>query len=171
MRLKHSIVVVALSASLPAWAINKCVGADGKVSYQAQPCVGAATKTINIKTPAAASPKPESVPSAAAPAAQSSEQRTLANFARDRRIREIKDKITGLENDVEQRNRRMQAEMDALQYKKSFANNNLAGATYQQSLSVEMQAVATRYQAQNDVDFERIKALRTELAGIEAAKP
>ena len=104
-------------------------------------------------------------------AAQTSEQRTLATFARDRRIREVKDQIAGLENDIEQRNRRMQSELDGLRYRKSFANNNLAGATYEQSLSTEMQAVTSRTRAQNDVDFERIRALRADLAGIEAGKP
>ena len=40
MQRKHLILMVALLASSQAWAINKCMGADGKVSYQEQPCQG-----------------------------------------------------------------------------------------------------------------------------------
>lgn len=172
VRFNLSILAVALLVASPSWAINKCVSADGKVSYQAQPCAGGTAKTINIKTP----PPPvvnsgSSIPQSASVTAQSSDQRALERFARDRRIREITYQIAGLEQDVDQRNQRMEAEMNVLKGRKSLANNNLAGATYQQSLSVEMQAVATRYKAQNDADFERIKALRAELATLEAGKP
>lgn len=83
----------------------------------------------------------------------------------------MKDEIAGLERVIDSRNRRMQMEMESLRYRKSFANNNLAGATYEQSLSTEMQAVATRYKAQNEVEFERIRALRTELSGLQSTKP
>ena len=41
----------------------------------------------------------------------------------------------------------MTREMDALRAQKARANNNLAGATWEQSLSTEMQAVAARYKA------------------------
>ena len=40
---KKCLKAAALAAMLvaaPAWAINKCTGADGKVSYQEQPCAG-----------------------------------------------------------------------------------------------------------------------------------
>lgn len=171
MRSSLSILAVAMLVTTPSWAINKCIGADGKVSYQAQPCSGGTSKTINVQAAPTTVPKAGSGVTAAEPSSQTSEQRTLARFERDRRIREVKDQIAGLERDVEQRNRRMQTELDALRYRKSFANNNLAGATYEQSLSTEMQAVTSRTRAQNDVDFERIKALRSELAGIEAGKP
>lgn len=171
MRAKLSVFAAAMLVAGPSWAVNKCVGADGRVSYQAQPCSGGASKTINIQAAPPAASKVGSAPASAGVAAQTSEQRTLATFARDRRIREVKDQIAGLENDIEQRNRRMQSELDGLRYRKSFANNNLAGATYEQSLSTEMQAVTSRTRAQNDVDFERIRALRADLAGIEAGKP
>lgn len=171
MRSSLSILAVAMLVTAPSWAINKCICADGKVSYQAQACAGGTSKTIKIQPAPPAASQGGSAVQSAAPSAQTSEQRTLARFERDRRIREVKDQIAGLERDVEQRNRRMQTELDALRYRKSFANNNLAGATYEQSLSTEMQAVTSRTRAQNDVDFERIKALRSELAGIEAGKP
>ena len=39
MSFKYVFLAAALMIS-PAWAINKCIGADGKVSYQEQPCAG-----------------------------------------------------------------------------------------------------------------------------------
>lgn len=171
MRAKLSVFAAAMLVAGPSWAVNKCVGADGRVSYQAQPCSGGTSKTINIQAAPPSASKAGSSPAAIGQSTQTSEQRTLANFTRERRIREVKDQIAGLENDIEQRNRRMQAELDTLRYRKSFANNNLAGATYEQSLSTEMQAVTSRTKAQNDVDFERIRALRADLAGLEAGKP
>lgn len=171
MHCKLSVLSVALLVATPSWAINKCVSADGKVSYQAQPCSGGTSKTINIQAAPTAEAKSNATPKSAESGAQTSEQRTLAGFERERRIRELKDEIAGLERVIDSRNRRMQVEMESLRYRKSFANNNLAGATYEQSLSTEMQAVATRYKAQNEVEFERIRALRTELSGLQSAKP
>ena len=62
------------------------------------------------------------------------------------------------------RNVQMQNEFAALRSLKGTANNNLAGATYAQSLSTEMEAVASKYKALNDVDQERLKVLRADLA-------
>jgi hypothetical protein len=46
---------------MPAWAVNKCTGADGKVSFQDAPCAAGKAEALNIKasagtTPAAALP-------------------------------------------------------------------------------------------------------------------
>lgn len=40
----HAILLAALLAASPAWAINKCTGADGKVVYQDAPCEGKGEK-------------------------------------------------------------------------------------------------------------------------------
>ncbi len=34
----RTLFAAALLAASPAWAVNKCVGSDGKVSYQQAPC-------------------------------------------------------------------------------------------------------------------------------------
>ena len=56
--MKQSLVVAALLATLcaPAWAINKCTGADGKVSFQDAPCAGAGV-TLDVR-PASGNPLP-----------------------------------------------------------------------------------------------------------------
>lgn len=69
------------------------------------------------------------------------------------------------------RSEQMTREMDALRAQKARASNNLAGATWEQSLSTEMQAVASRYKVMNDADQEQIKALRAKVAGLQALRP
>lgn len=34
------VLAAALLAALPAWAVNKCTGPDGKVVFQDTPCTG-----------------------------------------------------------------------------------------------------------------------------------
>ncbi|MEG0920640.1 MAG: hypothetical protein RSG22_04430 [Comamonas sp.] len=36
----NAAALAAMWIAAPAWAINKCTGPDGKVSYQEQPCAG-----------------------------------------------------------------------------------------------------------------------------------
>jgi hypothetical protein len=62
--LKIAILWAALLLPiLPAWAVNKCTGADGKVAFQDAPCMGRG-ETLNIrsapgKTGTAESPAPD----------------------------------------------------------------------------------------------------------------
>lgn len=47
----------ALSAAAPAWAVNKCTGLDGKITYQAAPCAPASTgEQIKLQPVPEASP-------------------------------------------------------------------------------------------------------------------
>lgn len=63
-----------LAAAAPAWAINKCTGADGKVTFQDAPCAGnggqidvrPASGPARAVVPAAAPLPPPAVASAAA---------------------------------------------------------------------------------------------------------
>ncbi len=71
------LTLVALLAAAPAWAVNKCTGPDGKISYQETPCAGQGgeLKIRSQGTPApvvekkAAAPAPTAAPVAAASAA------------------------------------------------------------------------------------------------------
>ena len=42
--IRYAACALALGFLAPAWAINKCTGADGKVSFQDAPCVGQGEK-------------------------------------------------------------------------------------------------------------------------------
>lgn len=83
--------------------------------------------------------------------------------AREQRIKDLQQSVALLEGNIAQRNAQMAAEVDQLKYRAGFARNNLAGATYQQGLATEMQAVVAKYQALNAADQDRIRVLRVDL--------
>ena len=60
----------------------------------------------------------------------------------------------------------MSAEISGLEYQKTTARNNLAGAVYLQSLSAEMQAVTSRHGIDISAKQDRVKKLREDLAQI-----
>lgn len=69
---------VALLATAPAWAINKCKGPDGKVTFQDAPCPGQGEKidvrpasghAVRASLPTPSAPATPSQPPAVAPAA------------------------------------------------------------------------------------------------------
>ena len=87
-------------------------------------------------------------------------------MTRTRRTQELQAQIQQAEDAIANRNTQMSAELNALGAKKTLARNNLAGATYEQSVSTEMQAVTQKYKTMNDVDLERIKQMRADLAAL-----
>lgn len=171
--MKHLIALAALALAPLVHAQYKCVAADGKVSFQQSPCVGKEKQqALVIRATQAPAPSASMAADAApAPRAPNSEQRLLATMERDRKIRTLQFDIRSTEDAIETRNRQMTAEMDDLKANKRRANNNLAGATWEQSLSTEMRAVADKYKAMNDLDLERLRQMRAELAALQAAAP
>ena len=179
MRVIFSTALTSLALVSPvAHAVYKCQ-VDGVTTYQAQPCSGASKpeQQMNIRAGSPAvtqvSGKPE-VQSAAQKSASSSagaEKLAVEQMARERQIREANYEIGNLERRIANRSEQLTREMDALRAQKARANNNLAGATWEQSLSTEMQAVAARYKVMNDVDQEQIKALRAKVVTLQTTKP
>ncbi|WP_019654034.1 DUF4124 domain-containing protein [Variovorax atrisoli] len=143
--MRFLIAVVAVLLAQPSWALYKCVGTGGSVSFQEAPCERAQTQT-SIK-PLVEAPKPSAAPPAiAAPApggrpsldqqlkeAEADRLRTQAGYA-------VRDKTAALE--------RHRAACDAQQREilanTARAKNNLAGATYAQSIATEANAAAVR---------------------------
>ena len=169
---QHQLAAIALmlAAATPAWAIFKCDDGTGKQIFQDRPCTSGKSSTYDVKPATGHAPKaaPVAVPAAStgqteAPAAKPMTEAQRLNAQADlirkrSRLKDINDLYLGGAYD---RTRRVQAscnrELDALSNKKRFSKNNLAGATWEQSISAEMQAVATSCQgeqqaAQNDLD-------------------
>lgn len=174
--MKTFVALALVLASCGAAAQYKCVDSAGKTTFQQTPCAAAEKEQrLRIQGADAASPP------ASAPASQpvlTPEQRMLANIERERRQEERTQSIENLERQIGylqdlivRRNGQMSAELAALQEKKGAARNNLAGATWEQSISSEMQAVTLKYKTMNDLDLERLRQLRTELDGVKATKP
>ena len=155
-----SVALLSLTA-WPALAVNKCINELGQVVYQNAPCPSTSTGSpISINsTPVPAGNSP----------AQEDEMAKVhllsKTMERERKLREIDLEIERLERRILDHRSTMRAELAALEQKKTYANNNLAGATWEQSISQEMNAVAQKYDSlirsdQNQIDFLRKDAER-----------
>jgi len=136
-RLAVTAAVLLLASGAPAWAINKCAGPNGKAVFQDTPCAGQGSE-ITVKPASGYVSPPQAAASDTVPVTEA--QRINANLAkreRDMRKRE-------LERAIEENTARCEQEQVTLQTRKSSAYNNLAGATWEQSISQEMQAAAQR---------------------------
>jgi hypothetical protein len=158
-------LVLAVLLVGKAHALNKCTDPKtGKVSFQDAPCAsGLASTAVKVSPAGGAAPPPGEAQGAAA------EQRALTTMVRERRVRELSASIGEVERAIERRNAAMNAELEALRQKKGYARNNLAGATWENSISTEMQAVVAKHQAANAVDNDRLKRLRDELETVRTA--
>lgn len=88
---------------------------------------------------------------------------------RERLIREKEFEIAQLGELMARRTGLMEQELAALRIKKMQANNNLAGATWEQSISTEMSVVVEKYKVQNETDGERLKVMSAELRRLKEA--
>lgn len=166
-RAMRVIVSVGLMlASGLACAQYRCTDSAGKLSIQQFPCAPAdRQQAVQLKSPA----RSGSEPTSQLAGSQSKERSVLRRFELDRRVRELEQDIRLLTDGISQRNASMDAELDRLKAQKSSANNNLAGATYMQSLSAEMQAVAAKHDAVNKLDVERLRQLKVDLEAAQKA--
>lgn len=164
-----SFVVVALTGMVcSAQTIYKCPDANGRLSMQDTPCAGGST--INVKP---ASGGDGSAPASPTKAPVASVERKglksdVEQMARERRLRELdfevsqrNSRIGGIQADSERR-------MALLRDEKLRAKNNLAGATWEQSLSAEMQAIATDTQTKLAALQGEIATLEKELTNLKA---
>ncbi|ART52786.1 hypothetical protein CBP34_15480 [Acidovorax carolinensis] len=174
--MKHlAFLAIALLAS-PTWAINKCIGPDGKVVFQDAPCAGKG-ETINVQPASGHAPK--TVP-AATTAGANAAPATVANTApankKEGAFGESWQRRTYLENRgvadaraaTDNHQRECAAQQVALASRKRIANNNLAGATWEQSISAEMQAAATMCDSRSRELRAELEALQKELRELQA---
>jgi hypothetical protein len=163
--IKFAALVALAAACGPVFAQFKCAGPDGKVAFQQQPCAaGQKGGQMEVKV---------SPPSASGTAAAQSGAGRIQQFAdqltRERRVRELEFQVRDKEAAIAGNQAQLDANLQRLKDRKNAANNNLAGAVWEQSLSSEMQALAERHKAANDADLEQLKALRAALAEARAA--
>ena len=90
----------------------------------------------------------------------------LKAASNDRRKLEIQRELDNVDAKIYALRSEMDAELGALRERKGRANNNLAGATLEQSISTEMQMVEAKYDARIKVVMDTAAILRAELAAI-----
>lgn len=157
------LAIVPLAA--PAQTLYRCTE-GGIIRYADRPCgksavlisgqPTAARENVVQHADAPAIAPPASAGSRPPADEQQLRQAQLAQMVRERRIRELEFEIRDTE-------RQLENDLDQLKRRKAYANNNLAGAIWEGSLSQEMQAVTAKGNA-------RIDTLRRELTSLRAGQ-
>lgn len=156
--------LLILLATPWAWAGSGsyfvCTDSNGQKSFQSAPCADNAAeaerKDYQVHTPTA-------------PTQQYSIQgNDLAqDLIRSNKERRLNRDISNSEKKLKRYADDMDTEIAALRKKKSYANNNLAGAQWETSISQEMSAVTNKYKALMDAERDKLSRLRDELAGLD----
>lgn len=163
--LRLALTFAVLAASMPAAAqVYKCKDTNGTTVFSSQPC-GADARAVDVRPAAgrgaSATPTQPSAPATSAPTAPAASPRSLVergNAAAQRRM--LDDEILRKERQLSATHAEHEERQAELREKKQRARNNLAGATWEQSISDEMNALASQYngriqQAQRDIDVLR----------------
>jgi len=154
-RLTAAAAALLLAAGAPAWAINKCTGPTGKTVFQDMPCAGQGAE-VTVNPASGYTAPPQAAASDAAPVTEAQRiNAALAKRERDIRKRE-------LERAIDENTERCEQEQATLQARKSNARNNLAGATWEQSISQEMQAAAQRCDTRGQELYRELERYRRE---------
>ena len=153
--MKRTAIFLGLASAMtgPAGAteVYRCE-IDGVMSFSQQPCAENAQRLeVNYIRP-----------SAADIARQEERSRrtveTNREMAQERQIREIGYDIESAAGTIRTLQRQRDIEVAQLRRKKDSANNNLAGATWENSITQEMEAVIQRYDSlisQHQADIDR----------------
>ena len=137
-----AVCVVLLSVSASSWAINKCTGLDGKTIFQDAPCAGKGEK-IDVRPASGSAPVLTQSPTSAQGARPASTKEGAFGESWQRRTYLENRGIPDAEVAVQAHRKGCEQKQADLRARQGSANNNLAGATYLQSLATEMQAAAT----------------------------
>lgn len=152
------VITVTLACAAASADVYKCKK-DGKTVFSDQPCSQGAEK-INVKP---ATGHADAVSEADAVAASKAfVEKTNTNAKRnalDADIERAQDRINSLQNGRDR-------ELAALREKKQRANNNLAGAVWEQSISNEMIAVTDSYNSKISAAERTLTDLRTKRAAL-----
>ena len=131
---------------------------DGKVEFSDQPCGDNGGEAVDLKYH---NPDPSEAKAAEMHSATTEADLELSIQRRrlERQIRTAEQRISKLRADRDR-------ELQQLREKKATAANDLAGATWQQSVSEEMSVIATRYSDEISVKQSEIARLREDLRSL-----
>lgn len=162
------LTLAALLLATSAHAqVYKCK-IDGKTIFADQPCAADA-KPLDVRpapghSAPALPPLVITTPGAPQPInASSNPQAVVARMEHARALRDMDHRIEFEHGRIREEEGRMNAELAALRAKKSHANNNLAGAVWENSISEEMTAVVGRYDL-------RIRAIQGEIERLQGER-
>jgi len=139
--------ILICSAPLANAQIYKCTDEDGKLHYSDKPCAkDAETVQIEDNTSGVSLGK----------------SGDWSKVNESIRAREIERAIDRHQDSIRRLQNARDRELATLRAKQRRAANNLAGATYRQSLATEMQAVSEDYNSRISMEREAIQDLRAQ---------
>ncbi|MDD3610100.1 MAG: DUF4124 domain-containing protein [Halothiobacillaceae bacterium] len=148
-----------LTASAPAHAVYKCV-VNGKTVFSQTPCAEDAEQ-IELKV---VRPTDEQIAQQAQIGQRYDKMST--GYALDRQIQTLEQKIGARRAELDRLRATRDRQLSALRRMKDHANNNLAGATWEGSLSDEMQAINQKFDTDARLLTDEIAALNAEKSAL-----
>lgn len=151
MKLLLSVIIAVTPAAALA-NVYKCE-VNGVITYSQIPCSEDAQVTDYSRDEIAAPPQPQSTTSTDEAAA------TMSRLSESVKKRDMRIAINRLKSDKAKLQSQRDAKMAKLKSSKRYANNNLAGAVWEESLSKEMAAIAAQYDTDVraiDVEIDRL---------------
>ena len=153
--MKYLIFALLLLPAIPSSAGSYfvCTDSSGKKSFQDKPC-SESQKQHSQKY------ETESITSSSG--YDYNPLQLADQLGKDNRRRQLDRDIDKSEKKIRDYSRQMDSEIAALKAKKLRANNNIAGAQWETSISGEMTAVTAKYQALMDNERDRLSQLRSQ---------
>lgn len=142
------IAALFLSQLATAATIYTCTDSKGRKTFSQMPCAPDAQATT-VRGP-------DLMGSVAA------NSEATDKIRNSNRLRSLGVQITRKSDEIENLNNQMSRELAQLKATSGHANNNLAGAAWQQSLATEMQATAEKYKIQIGLAQAELNRLRDE---------
>lgn len=157
----RSLVVCALVFPVLSFAAggqyHVCTDAEGRKSFTSAPC--AADESAEVRTY-------KSSPGASKSQPITTDSPVYQQMKADNRRAEVLRSIKTHRKNIDTYSSRMNVELAALKRKKMRANNNIAGAAYEMSISEEMKAVTNKYTTLISIERDRVNDLNAELSGL-----
>ncbi|WP_342130398.1 DUF4124 domain-containing protein [Hydrogenophaga sp. OTU3427] len=155
-------------AGPPAWAVNKCTGSDGKVSFQDAPCAGKGGE-IEVRPASGAAPVPP-VPQAgdAPPVTEAQRLNKLTEESqKERRRRDLQGRLLpDARNALELHRQRCKQTQERLAAEQYRYVQNLYGKTHAAQIASEKAAAAALCDTRDRELKEQIDALAKECEAL-----
>jgi len=150
-----AMLLLAISTGANA-QVYKCTDERGRPQFSDRPCAENAEQVdVTVQS------------SGISHAPQGDFSQVSADIKRrelERRVERIEDEIDALEKDLDRK-------LQMLQVKQSYAANNLAGATFGQSIATEMAATSQDYSARIQRKQDEITRLHQEISELKSSAP
>lgn len=156
MRKRSTLAALGFALSLDAIAQTtyyQCTDEQGRAVFSERPCGDDAQEKAVQAAIQTGSVAPED----------------FGAISASRKIRERERQIDYLDDRIERYERERDLALRELERKMTYANNNLAGAQYRESLATQMQSVSEEYRSKIRSDREKAARYREEIHRLQGA--